>query len=72
MFTTARYVAGTRKTEGWVSMRAAMAAIAALVLAAGTKDARAQSDLIGAEAFDVGLDVRASVVGGERGWRRAA
>jgi hypothetical protein len=49
-------------------MRAAKAAIAALVLAAMPAAARAQSDVIGAEAFDLGLDLRASVVGGERGW----
>jgi hypothetical protein len=49
-------------------MRAAKAAIAALVLAAMPAAARAQSDVIGVEAFDLGLDLRASVVGGERGW----
>jgi hypothetical protein len=49
-------------------MRAAKAAIAALVLAAWPAVAHAQSDAIGAEAFDLGLDLRASVAGGERGW----
>src|SRR6478736_5840069 len=68
MFTTPRYAARTRKPRVGSAMRAAKAAIAMVVLAALPAGARAQADLIGAEAFDMGLDLRASVVGGERGW----
>jgi hypothetical protein len=49
-------------------MSAWRASIAAVVLAAAPACAHAQSDLIGVEAFDLGLDLRASVVGGERSW----
>jgi hypothetical protein len=49
-------------------MRAAKAAIAVLVLAGLPAVARAQSDVIGLEAFDLGADLRAGVVGGERSW----
>jgi hypothetical protein len=49
-------------------MRAVKAAIAALILAAWPAGARAQSDVIGTEAFDVNLDLRASLAGGERSW----
>ena len=49
-------------------MRAAKAAIATFLLAAWPAGAHAQSDLIGAEVFDVNLDLRASVAGGERSW----
>ncbi|HYD25870.1 MAG TPA: hypothetical protein VEB68_13850 [Croceibacterium sp.] len=37
-------------------------------LAGWPAQALAQSDLIGAEAFDVDVDLRASVTGGEEGW----
>ena len=49
-------------------MRAIAAAICLLTLAAWPAHARAQSDVIGAEAFDLDLDLRASVAGGETGW----
>jgi hypothetical protein len=49
-------------------MRAFTAAIWITGLAAWPSHALAQSDLIGEEAFDVNLDLRASVVGGETGW----
>ena len=49
-------------------MRAAKAAIATLVLAGWPALAHAQSDVIGLEAFDLGLDLRASVASGERSW----
>lgn len=50
-------------------MRARLASILAVGLAACLPGhARAQSDLIGLEAFDATLDLRASVVGGETGW----
>ena len=49
-------------------MRAAKAAIAVLVLAGWPASACAQSEVIGVEAFDLGLDLRASVTGGETGW----
>lgn len=49
-------------------MRASLAALWLLSLAAWPAEARAQSDLVGLEAFDANLDLRASVVGGETGW----
>src|SRR4029079_2252766 len=49
-------------------MRATTAAFYLLALAAWPGLARAQSDVVGAEAFDVNIDLRASVVGGEAGW----
>ena len=49
-------------------MRAFMAALLIAGAAAWPAHARAQSDLIGAEAFDLGVDLRASVAGGETGW----
>jgi hypothetical protein len=49
-------------------MRASMAAACFFALAVWPAQALAQSDLIGAEAFDVNLDLRASVTGGETGW----
>jgi hypothetical protein len=49
-------------------MRAITAAFCSLVLAAWPGHVCAQSDLIGEEAFDLDLDLRASVTGGETGW----
>lgn len=49
-------------------MRALTAALCSIGLAAWPAQARAQSDLIGPEAFDLDIDLRASVVGGETGW----
>jgi len=49
-------------------MRAIAAAICLLTLAAWPAHAHAQSDVVGAEAFDVNIDLRGSVVGGEAGW----
>jgi len=58
---------GVKRTDETV-MSAWQASIAALVLAGLPAGAHAQSDLISAEAFDAGLDLRASAVGGETGW----
>lgn len=49
-------------------MRASTAALCLLGLAAWPAEARAQSDLIGLEAFDANVDLRGSVAGGETGW----
>jgi len=49
-------------------MSAWRASIAGLALACWPACALAQDDLLGAEAFDVAVDLRASVVGGETGW----
>jgi hypothetical protein len=49
-------------------MRANAAAFCLLALAAWPAHAHAQSDVIGEEAFDVDIDLRASVTGGETGW----
>ena len=49
-------------------MRALAAAICSLVLAAWPAHARAQSDVIGTEAFDLNLDLRIGVTGGEASW----
>ena len=49
-------------------MRAWLASILAAGLVGSPGEAWAQSDLIGPEAFDATLDLRASVVGGETGW----
>ena len=49
-------------------MRAIAAAFCILALVAWPAHARAQSDVIGAEAFDLNLDLRASVAGGDTGW----
>jgi len=49
-------------------MSAWKASIAGLALASWPTCARAQDDLLGAEAFDVAVDLRASVVGGETSW----
>ncbi len=49
-------------------MRALTAALWTLGCAALPAPAFAQADLIGAEAIDIDVDLRASVVGGETGW----
>jgi hypothetical protein len=64
----ARYGARKVKRACETMMSAWQASVAAIALAVLPACAHAQSDLIGAEAFDLGLDLRASVVGGERSW----
>jgi hypothetical protein len=52
-----------------IRTRSALCALVALGLGLSAEQARAQADdIVGAEAFDGSIDLRASVVGGEKGW----
>ena len=52
-----------------IRTRSALCALVALGLGLSAGQARAQADdIVGAEAFDGSIDLRASVVGGEKGW----